>query len=532
VVIGISAGGRPNTLLGFQNLAEAKEDLIGGDLLDGVAAAFNGSADFVPQKVFGFRVNAGTQSAIVLKSGASDVLQAKSAIYGINANQIRVMVQNGAAAGSKKITVSYQGNEVVKDNIARKSFSVGYTGSSATAVTMEITNTGISFVATGDASANLDLTWDDYDTLEGLVSRINDTGVFAATLLDVTPGAGTRQLDTMTAASIIGSAVTSYSNLDEFAKTLANMQYIGEVSLVASGIIAVPDNTAGFQYFSGAVGGTSTIGDWAASLEKLEDEDVQMVATPSTNQSVHVLIVNHCIGMSQTDKRKERQCVLGGPADIPLDVALGNAAEFNSEFASYVIDSAVASNPVTGQREAISPALVACKIAGMEAAAGISTPLTNKAVKVSAFGAKRRASEVEKMIKGGIMPCGINEEGALVVVRAVTTYQGENLGLNERFCVREALYMDRDLRKAYARRIGTSAEPSQAEILSILINKARGWYVQGLINKSDKGEFVFDVSIRFDGDKTYLVYGKFVRTPNNFIFITSNNMIYSSEAAA
>jgi hypothetical protein len=91
--------------------------------------------------------------------------------------------------------------------------------------------------------------------------------------------------------------------------------------------------------------------------------------------------------------------------------------------------------------------------------------------------------------------------------------------------------MDRDLRKAYSRRTGTASEPSVSEILAVLKNKAREWHIKGYINVSDGGELVFNAKVRFDGDKTYLEYDKYIRTPNNFTFITSNNMIYSSAEA-
>jgi hypothetical protein len=162
---------------------------------------------------------------------------------------------------------------------------------------------------------------------------------------------------------------------------------------------------------------------------------------------------------------------------------------------------------------------------------GMATPLTNKQLKVNSFGKKHRTSELNRMIQNGIMPCGINDLGLLVVIRAMTTYQDDNLGLNERSCVREALFMDRDLRMAYSRRTGTSSEPSVSEILSVLINKAKDWYVKGYVTKSDGGELVFNYKVRFDGDKTYLEYDKYIRAPNNFTFITSNNMIYSSADA-
>ena len=37
------------------------------------------------------------------------------------------------------------------------------------------------------------------------------------------------------------------------------------------------------------------------------------------------------------------------------------------------------------------------------------------------------------------------------------------------------------------------------------------------------------ISEGFDADKTYVDYDRFLRTPNNFIFGTSNNLLYKSE---
>jgi hypothetical protein len=530
VIMGQSAGGKPRTMIPLADATEAKELLMGGQLLEGVAHAFNGSGDFVPQQVYAFRVNNGTQSSIRLKSGNVDILEVKSRDYGVHTNQIKIWIRNGTVAGSKKITVSYRGNEVSEDNIIRKSFSVLYSGSGS-AATLAIDKDGATLAATGDAAANLSIPWDECETLEDLVARINDTGSFAATLIDVRPNVKTRELDTVAAASVMSNAAVFNSNLAAFAETLANMQYIGEVTAVSDTVSAAPDNTNSFAYFSGASAGSYLVGDWAESLEVLEEEDVQVIAIPSTDHDVRILVSNHCTAMCQTEKRKERQAIFGLPVNTGLESAVAAAKELNSEYVSLVMDDAIASNPVTGATEHIDPAMVACKIAGMEAAMGMSNPLTNKQLKVNSFGKKHRVSELNTMIQNGIMPCGINEDGLLVVIRAMTTYQDNNLGLNERSCVREALYMDRDLRKAYSRRTGTASEPSVSEILAVLKNKARDWYTKGYITVSDNGELVFNAKVRFDGDKTYLEYDKFIRTPNNFTFITSNNMIYSSAEA-
>jgi hypothetical protein len=517
-------------MIPLADTTEAKEFLVGGQLLEAVAHAFNGSNDFVPQQVYAFRVNDGTRSTLQMKSGSTPILEVKSKDYGVHTNQIKLWVRDGTAAGSKKITVSYKGNDVTEDNIIRKSFSVVYAGT-GTAPTVAITDTGADLAATGDPAANLSILWDECETLEDLVARINDTGSFVAALIDVRPNVSTRDLDTIAATPVV-SVATFCSNLTAFGETLANMQYIGEVKIVSTNLFVVPDNNDSYVYFSGAIAGSYTVGDWAESLETLEEEDVQSITTPSTDHDVRILVSNHITSMCQTEKRKERQGIFGLPLNTPLDDAVLAAKELNSEYVSLVMDDAVANNPITGSTERIDAAMVACKLAGMEAAMGMSNPLTNKQVKVNSFGKKHRVSELNTMIQNGIMPCGINEDGLLVVIRAMTTFQDDNLGLNERSCVREALYMDRDLRKAYSRRTGTSTEPSVSEILAVLKNKAREWYTKGYINVSDGGELVFNASVKFDGDKTYLEYDKFIRTPNNFTFITSNNMIYSSAEAA
>ncbi|GHU10577.1 hypothetical protein FACS1894151_10060 [Spirochaetia bacterium] len=508
---------------------EAREALVGGQLLEGVAHAFNGSNEFVPQQVWAFRVNQGTRSSITLTNGPTDIITVKSRDYGVHTNQLKIWIKDGTTEG-KQILLNYKGNEIKADNIARKSLTVTYIGEGASC-TLQILKDRCVIAATGDEAASMTLLWEDYDTLEALAARLNDTGLFTATLDDERPNVPTSNLDTIAATDIM-TTLTLNSDLAAFCEALSAMQYIGEVQIVSTTDFIVPEDTGSFLYFSGASAGTYTVQDWINALSALEEEDVQSIATPSTDHDVRVLISNHITSMCQTEKRKERQGLFGLPKGTPMEDAVAAAKELNSEYVSLVMDDAITENPLTGSMENIDPGLLACKIAGMEAAMGMSNPLTNKQLKVNSFGKKHKMSELNLMIQNGIMPCGINEDGLLVVIRAMTTCQDDNLGLNERSCVREALYIDRDLRKAYSRRIGTADEPSRDEIVATLLRKALQWYNLGYITKSDSGELVFGIKVRFDGDKCYLEYSKYLRTPNNFIFITSNNMIYSSAEAA
>jgi hypothetical protein len=529
--MGQSTGGKPMTMIPVADVTEARELLVGGQLLEGVANSFNGSGDYVPQRIWAFRVNKGTQSSITLKSGDDNIITVKSKDYGVHTNQIKIRISDGTVAGSKKILVNYKGTEVAEDNIIRKSISVRYIGE-GTAATMAVNHDGCVITVTEDTAANMSISWEDCDTLENLAVRLNDTGLFLTTLIDGRPNIATGDLDTCAAKNIKTGAATFNSDLAAFCETLSAMQYIGEARIVSTAIFVPPENTGSYKYFAGAASGTYTVQDWVDALAVLEEEDVQNITTPSTDHDVRVLVSNHITSMCQTEKKKERQGIFGLPKNTSLEDAIAAAKELNSEYVSLVMDDAVAGNPLTGATENIDPAMVACKIAGMEAAMGMSNPLTNKQLKVNSFGKKRRASELNAMIQNGIMPCGINEDGQLVVIRAMTTCQDDNLALNERSCVREALFMDRDLRKAYSRRTGAVSEPSVSEIKAVLLNKAKEWKTKGYITASGSGDLVFDIKVRFVGDKTYLEYSKYLRAPNNFTFITSNNMIYSSAEAA
>jgi len=99
VIMGQSTGGKPRTMIPLADATEARELLVGGQLLEAAAHAFNGSGDFVPQQVYAFRVNNGTRSSITLKSGGTDILTVRSKDYGLHMNQLKIWVREGTAAG-------------------------------------------------------------------------------------------------------------------------------------------------------------------------------------------------------------------------------------------------------------------------------------------------------------------------------------------------------------------------------------------------------------------------------------------------
>lgn len=526
-IIGTSMGGKPLTLHSVSDKAEAKDLLVSGSLLEGVVQAFSGSNTYIPQQVFCMRVNNGTQSSRTLKNGDEAILTLKSADYGVHMNQLKMWLKDGTTG--KKVVVVYKGNEIEIDNITKSSFSILYTGE-GTKATCTVNASGLT-LATDVEADNLTVTWEECETLEELVSRINDTGVYNATLIDTTPDTPASELDHVSDVSVMTNAATFKSDLQALIDALKSVSYIGDNVELTSANRYVPENDDAYVYFSGAEAGTSTISDWQTAIDELEKYDIQIIATPSTDSDVHDLIADHCASMSTVDKKKERTCWIGTAKGVSIDSGVALAKNFNSELVSLVITGANANNPLTGKAEDIPPALLACKCAGIEAAIGVSNPLTNKTIKVNSFGKKYTQDELNTMIANGVVPFGENDEGELVCIRCMTTYQGDSLILNERSMIRSVLYMDRDLRKAFNSRVGTNDEPSESSIIATLNARAQQWYAEQLLTKSDSGELVRNPKVSFDGDKTYLTFERYVRAPNNFTFITATNEVYSSTVA-
>lgn len=525
-ILGSSAGGKPWSLLEFGSLAEAQTALGSGELLNGIAYAFNGSNDYVPQRVYAMRVNGGTQASLTLQSGGTDVMQLKAWDWSSMTNQLRLKVETGTAANSKKVTVAYKDDTVVVDNIVKPSLQVIGT---CTNPTVTVTSTGITLAGEDDESqpVSVSIPFESFPTINEIVERINNTDYFTATVVDADEKALGSNLDALTATDI-STAVTLYSNAVAFKEAVEQIEYIGSAELLGTTKI-VPENIA-FTYFTGGASASASIEGWRTALTNLEVEDIQIIATPSTDDDVQTLIANHCTTMSSTVNRKERTCILGAPLNETDDAAIAKAIGFNNKLVTYVVDTVTAANPITGAAETINGAMLGCALAGMESAMAVNMPLTNKTIKVLGFAKKRTITNMEKLIKGGVLVCNPAPTNVTnyVVIRALTTFQGDDLISNEMSMVREDLYMNRDLRSRFGSSIGQPNNISAASILATLNDAAKEWADSGYIVPSDNNENVWNKSVRINGDKIYITYSRYLTAPTNFIFITATNHIYTS----
>jgi hypothetical protein len=541
-ILGKSTGGEPFKLQEFGSLAEAQEKLVGGELLDAVAYAFTASNTYIPSSVFVMRVNDGSQSSVTLKRGANDLMKVKSWDWGVHTNQVKMMIADGTIANSKKITVAYKDKVTTQDNIINAVMSCNYYGDGQNP-TVSVGVSNITFAAEsipeeGEQSEPIDLltiNFSDFDTIDSLVAYINDSDCWQANVIGNNRDVKSVKLDTLTNAAIGENGLTLYANFDAFINALVGMPYIGEYELLSESTRNVPDNTDSYVYFTGGTVGAYTVAQWNQALSVLALKDIQIIATPSTEVSIHALISSHCTEMSNVMNRKERTCILGGPVGMTDDAALEEALGLNNKLVSFVCDNAYKINTNTGNKDTLSGAMLGVMLAAMESSMSPNTPLTFKQLNVLGFTKTRTITNMKDLIVGGIMVCNANPEDLkdFICIRAMTTFQGDDLIYNERSMVREDLFMNRDLRQQFKPAIGTAGTVDNSLVspnsaVKTLKDTAKQWALNGYIIPTDSNENVWDIKVRVDGDKRYITYSRYLTAPVNFVFITAVNHIYTS----
>ena len=535
-ILGKSSGGEPYKMLEFSGIAEAKEALVGGELLDAVAHAFSASNTYIPQKVYAMRVNDGTQSSLTLKTGATDLLKVYSWDWGVHTNQLKMLVSAGTAANSKKISLAYKDQTEVVDDIVNKALSVEYYGEGQNPkVTVGVNS--ISFIAETipedesdpEPTDSLTVSFDDFATLDTLVTRINDSDIWQAVVVGNNNSLPSADLDTVSSVDVGEEGTPLFANYKAFLEALDTMQLIGNVQILDASTRQTPYNMDSYEYFTGGSVGTYSVTQWQSALTALELEDVQIIATPSTDTSVHALISAHCTSMSDVIHRKERTAILGGSVGMSDESAIAAALGLNSRLISFCCDNPIKVNLISGNTETLSGAMLGVMLAAMESAMSPNTPLTFKALNVLGFAKIRTITNITNLIKAGLMVCNANPENLseYICIRALTTFQGNDLINNERSMVREDLFMNRDLRAQFQSVIGSAGISVNAAI-NTLKNRAAEWALNGYIVPTDDNQNVWDIKVRIDGDKVYITYSRYLTAPVNFVFITAVNHIYTS----
>lgn len=529
-ILGFAETGEPSKLLVFDSANDARAELTAGEGLEGIIQAFKPGNDLTPQQVGFIRVNPGTQSSRVLQLSASDRFTVKSFSYGVPMNQVRLKLSAGTTAGTRKIETEYKGATEVTDNIEKKSFSLQYVGAGSAAVMTIDATTLATTITGGPGGEDLSITLADYPTISELVSFIDNQTGYSATIITSIITEKSTEIDAVTGQDILTASYTVKSDYQALYEALQADPLLGEIT--KEGIIRnLPDNDADFVYLTGGTSGLYTTTEFTNSLEVLEQEDVQLLATPSTELAVHVLIKDHCVTMNSVEGRKERQFYVGGALGETVDQVKTRNATLNSAFGSNCSPGYYNFND-SGVETLYAPSYYGCQQVGMVSALALNTPTTHKTANILRWEKDYKRSEINDLVKNGTLVGAKDDDGLYITIRSLTTFQGALLQKNEASIQRETLYQAADLRRRMEKGlVGTPnlGNDQIATATSIFERAIKDWAGLGIIVPNN-GVLYSGLVITINGDIISIEYNTWNTAPTNFVFITHNISVLSTAA--
>lgn len=519
VIMGQGFGPKPLTLYQFNSAAEALEVIKGGELLEAVRLSFDPGDGLSPQSIYAMVVNSAVQSSQYLKAaGAQNLIKLTSVLYGLFTNQIQVSVAAGTTTG-KKVVLTYRDNVETFDDIVKPLMTLQYTGGACT-VTI-VNNSTTHTLVTSVGGLSLDLT--NYATIGELVAYINNVTSFVATISPGMDNVSPLQLDQVTASSINPTALT----LEASMYGIIDAINAGSALVTAEDVSAATGNTVvanlANTYFTSGSNGSYTATEWGDALEALEAEEVQFIATPSTDASVHAAIKAHCVLMETATYKKERQFFVGGAWGESVATAASAAQTLRTYLGTRVTVGKV-DYDVNGTLANFAPSYVACMLMAMKCAVALNMPLTAKQITAVSLEKKLRTSELETLLVAGVCPVGYSSTGLPVVVRQLTTYQQDDLKYNELSMVTEMFFVSRDLRTFLDQTFtGNPGVKTVLDSLKGLVESKLRQYVElGLFAEDSLGRTFWGLTIRVAGDTVYIDYNANIVAPINFMFITQH----------
>lgn len=410
MIVGESSKGAPGSTTGIVEFpAERLSDLIAtfgsGPIVDAAIAAARPSKQ---QGIGGssiikiYKTNASTQASVKLKKSTSDIYNVKDLAWGLEGNDLSVVIADGDTANQKLISITKVGDttEILGQNAAQDVISIDYTGngSAATMTISGATQQGKTLVTslTGqtDSSANLNIILKNY-TMKTLVDYINQQPGYSASLLTVSLSQKSAiELDPKTAEDIM--TVKTQRRLQREILDLLNSSSRIEASIEDQSVVGLIDNAT--RMLSGGAQGASTNTNFAngfsASLaedynvllpaisrdasEDIADAD-QGFTDASSTYTINAVLVGadtHLRLRGDTKNRKEAMG-MAGIRKSTKSAALAAVAGIGSELMQICIQDCAIID-AEGNERYMHPHITAALAAGMRTGMAVGEPLTFK----------------------------------------------------------------------------------------------------------------------------------------------------------
>jgi len=537
IILGRAEGGIPFNATGiadedkvmwFTSFDDAKSILLGGDLLQGVKFAFDGSNDARINAGVGMvgviRVDNATKSDLTLNNtSAAGVIKIESTNYGLSQNSISVNVSTGTNAG-KLIQLMYGGTLFEKDDVLADLLSIQYVGVAAGGVTLTITSTAItsSGVDPSETELNIDLTV--ATTVQDVFDAINANSAFTITFDDKSYAKmASSSIDNISAQDVKTSAYAISANVQAIIDAFNSFEVV-KATIVAEADRIDVDNLADFVYLANGSNGTApSVSDWSTALGIAYAENADGVGLLSGDSSIQALLSSHVSMANTITGRKERRGITGCDS-ADNDATVKSKAKIIDNQAVAFCGSRDYDFDLDGQEVKMPGYLHAMKIFGMTFGNEVIEPVTHKKVKVTKLAKKYSGADIINFIKAGVMMFVEGDAGGYQVERGVTTYQGNNLIANEWSMIGTVLAITKRhrtrLQERFVGRAGTKYSKSEIEAFSLReleLMLQDGWFTEG-----DGQPFVSNHVVTVAGDTFDIKYNGVVTSPINFILTTHN----------
>lgn len=537
-IVGACTAGQPNTALVFGNPDDAQAQLGTGELASAVRKAFAPSNDDnvnAPSQIIAVRVNPATQAALALSDVTpTPVINLVSTDYGLYTNQIKVKIEAGSTTG-KKITTQLGNDFYVKDNIARNSFQVQYTGGQATS-RMQVNGTTLVLEApNATVVATIDLA--TYPTVQQLVDRINATSGFISTVQDGNGQTGTlNALDYFTNQDVKTAAFTQTANLQAIVDWFNGL---GEGFVTATRVAAVgtlPVNIP-FTYLAGATDGVITNTQWSNAFTTLQTQNVQWIVPLSSDPAIAAMADAHVQFMSTVGK-KERRAICGTAVATSDASGIAAAKAINSDRTSLVHLGYYDYND-SGVLTLFPPYMLAAVVGGAFAGVGPGTPLTNKSLTLRGIERNlRNPIDTDPLITGGIFAIENTDTGFKVVESISTWLTNDNFYRVEVSTGVAGDFTARNLRQALDIMRGQKQDPilllrakSIAQSICTLLAKAEPEGPGVLVGDANSPPFR-NITASINDDVLFVSVEASLVIPNNFVLIKVAAVAFSGSISA
>lgn len=579
-MMGPAKDGVPNQAYLLTSLNDATDIFGEGPLVDGVAMAFNGGAQFI----WATRVS-GTYAANTFSSVATQAIYAPSDTpnapfkvlsnaYGQHANGIQVTTDANATKGVD-VTVAAFGNTIIGQGIYYDVLQISAGAGAAASTSFTIVTAGAAYnltIANGtDTAPVIDLvgvanTTDLVERIRDAManatpSPIDDTD-FTFVVMKEVPGT---QIDAGATTVLNDSvAVTMQANVKavfdwfnsgsqpyvyaEDSNNIFTTSTTKNLALLTAGAVW---NMA-LASTSGSKGSLDSTGFTGVLAEIYEDLDLDLIVpivddylgltitTSTTPDAIFSAVLNHCKAMSTT-KAEERIGLVGyhftdvgglypdGDGDTLTTSLIGKATALNSPY-MVVCTPRFKTFDLKGNLKFFNGTYTAAYIAGLIASFPVGEPITNKEVSgMQALSTYYKNRQILQLIDNGVLVVE-RVGGALKVVQGVTSWISDDNFNKKEISVRLVTnYIAKNCRENLQQFIGRKNSP---QILQMI----KGSLVQ-VLRELENNEIIVGTTtypayrnlvITADGDVVRVSFECSPVLPINYILITIHATIFKA----